>query len=298
VNLNQALSSLYFTLAALLIVGLPVFLMIGMLEIWRWRRRRFTAPVTDKLLRSPGESLRKEIEALDDKLLAEVFVLIFYGPFFFYLFGTVWQQRKSSVFPVLIVMYGAMAVGAYVYLVIRMFKFWRKRSDYMLGFSGERAVGEELNKLMLDGCRIFHDLPGGLNWNIDHVVVAPSGVYVIETKTRRKVKAPRGSKKYEIYCDGERLEPPHDKSLAQAKNNAKSLSSFLSGALAEKIWVSPVLTFPGWFVVQRGKPNPDWAVLNHKQIRGYIIGRPTKLMPERIQQIAHQLDQKCRDVEF
>ena len=272
--------------------------MVGIVTICLRGRRRYWPPVTDRLLRSPGESLRKKIDTLDDKFLETLLWTLFFGPVCYLLFSIAWQHRMTRVFYIELAMLAVFALGGFIFLAVRTVDAIRERSDYMLGFSGERAVGEELSKLMLDGCQVFHDFPGGLNWNIDHIVVAPSGIYVIETKTRRKKKAPRGNRKYEINCDGESLEPPHDKSLEQAKRNAKSLSGFLSDATGEKIWVTPILTFPGWFVVQRGKPNPYWAVLNHKQIRGYVIGRPTKLTPQRIQQIAHQLDQKCRDVEF
>ena len=80
----------------------------------------------------------------------------------------------------------------------------KKYRDYSLGLMGERAVGEELNLLMAEGCRVFHDYPGGPNWNIDHVVVAPSGVYGIETKMRRKSRAPKGKKDQEVsrVCSG------------------------------------------------------------------------------------------------
>jgi nuclease-like protein len=298
VNLHQALSSLLSLAVLCLFVLLPVFLMVAVVAICLGARRRYVPPVTDRLLRSPGESLRKRIEILDEKFMETLLWTLLYGPLCFVLFAHIWQDRMARVFYVELGIFVVFALSGFIFLAVRTVRALRERSDYMLGFSGERAVGEELSKLMLDGCQVFHDFPGGSNWNIDHIVVAPSGIYVIETKTRKKKKAPRGSRVYEIICDGERLDPPHNASLEQAKRNAKSLSGFLSDTTGEKIWVTPILTFPGWFVVQRGKPNPYWAVLNHKQIRGYVIGRPAKLTPQRIQQVTHQLDQKCRDVEF
>jgi hypothetical protein len=51
------------------------------------------------------------------------------------------------------------------------------------GAAGERAVGARLDRLRPSGVRILHDrqVPGRRT-NIDHVVVAPSGVYVVDTK--------------------------------------------------------------------------------------------------------------------
>jgi homoserine kinase len=65
-------------------------------------------------------------------------------------------------------------------------------------------VAEEINLLMLDGCRVFHDVPIEPYGNIDHVIVAPSAVYAVETKTRRKRKAlPKNAnqKNYEVFYD-------------------------------------------------------------------------------------------------
>ena len=46
-------------------------------------------------------------------------------------------------------------------------------------------MGQLLENLRADGARVFHDLVGeGLN--IDHVVVSPHGIFVLETKTWSK----------------------------------------------------------------------------------------------------------------
>lgn len=54
-----------------------------------------------------------------------------------------------------------------------------------LGYLGERAVGHHLNRLAADGYRVYHDLQFE-GFNIDHVLVGPSGVYSVETKTFKK----------------------------------------------------------------------------------------------------------------
>ena len=56
-----------------------------------------------------------------------------------------------------------------------------ERKSYALGLDGELATAEELNQLMLDGCRVFHDVPIRYG-NVDHVVVHRSGVYAVNTK--------------------------------------------------------------------------------------------------------------------
>src|SRR5207248_10817074 len=85
----------------------------------------------------------------------------------------------------------------------------KRRAAHRLGFHGERYVAEELNQLMSDGFRVFHDVPFG-NYNIDHVLIGPTGVFVVETKTRRKRTA-HGAGKHKVQFDGTQLNFPGGK---------------------------------------------------------------------------------------
>ena len=57
--------------------------LLAVTELWRWRRGRNPgrAPVSEKLLRPAGESLRLEIDELNDKL-GEALALAMIGPGF------------------------------------------------------------------------------------------------------------------------------------------------------------------------------------------------------------------------
>ena len=187
-----------------------------------------------------------------------------------------------------------------VYYSVQCFRALKERSNYQLGFDGERFVGELLNQLMLEGCHVFHDFPADKKWNIDHIIVAPTGVFVVETKTLRKQDAPPGRRDNTIVYDGQQLEFPHethDWGLQQAKDNARWLSTWLGSATGEKVFVRPILTFPGWWVESRSNAD-DIRVVNPKQISSIIFSYRTSLSEDQGNRIVHQLDQKCRDVEF
>ena len=51
-------------------------------------------------------------------------------------------------------------------------------------------MGDELAKVVALGYSVFHDFPGGPNWNIDPIAVGPGSVFAIETKTRRREPLP------------------------------------------------------------------------------------------------------------
>ena len=302
------------------LVAAPIFLFIAIVGGWMWwhLRRKTRRPVTDKLLRAPGESLLQRMARFDERFENSMLLLLLYGPVWFLLFSLFVAFRKGSThLGTEMIGFAVAMVVVTVILSLKAIKVLKRYRNDRLGARGERAVGEELNKLMLDGCLVYHDVPGEGEWNVDHVVVAPTGVYAIETKTRSKDRCNKDRKDYEVIYDGKTLQYPNwndTHGLDQAKANARWLAKHLSNALAEEIKVTPILTLPGWLVTNRVKPaGNELRVLNHKQIRSVIVdGREpvidesrakrdaarSSLTQTQIKRIGYQLELKCRDVEF
>jgi hypothetical protein len=284
-------------------VFIPMLTLLGV--VWILRGIRSLAqerpPVSEKLLRPPGESLRRELEKIDDQV-NEILILTIFGPALFVaIFVIVSGGVKPSGFSVAptIVFIVALAIG-FVFLVWRLTNLIARRRNYRLGFAGERAVAEELNQLMLDGCRVFHDVPIEPYENIDHVLVTPTGIYAVETKARRKRKASKGRRDHEVVFDGKALQflcAVDLRSLDQARRQADQLRVFLSNAVGEPVKVGAILTLPGWFVTSRVKV--DIKVLNPRGIGAAVLdGRLPTLSKQLIDRVVYQLDRKCRDVEF
>ena len=59
-------------------------------------------------------------------------------------------------------------IGVFIFLC-RLVRLLDRKRNCQLGLSGERAVGEKLNLLMLAGCRVYHDAPNAPYGNIDRV---------------------------------------------------------------------------------------------------------------------------------
>jgi len=133
-----------------------------------------------------------------------------------------------------------LALGATgVVLVLIGFTFWMNASSTRKGLEGEQSVAAELTYLN-DEFLLLNDvmLPGGRG-NIDHILIGPTGVFVLETKNF--------SGKYVCYGDrwffqGVRQKYDISSVSVQAKNNANTLASLLqtSGFTVE---VSPVIVF-------------------------------------------------------
>jgi hypothetical protein len=181
------------------------------------------------------------------------------------------------------------------YLIVKNLNLRRR---YRLAFDGEVYVGQELNQLMLDGYHVFHDFPAD-DFNIDHILVGPSGVYAVETKARHKPNTRSSTKDAQVTYDGQTLFFPNWKEhrpLKQTEWQAKWLSSWLQSATGGQVPVNPMLALPGWFI---SKTSPHGIpVLNPKQIKSFIKRqRKGVLSQKQIEVVCHQLNQKCRDVE-
>lgn len=283
----------------------PLLVITGLMMVNGWLRFRGTrSPVKDKLLRAPGESLRREIDKFEEHIFDSAFKVFVFGIAFSVVFAVYAALCSVSPhFSLEIAVFFLLLLVATAVIARRAIAAVNRHWNNLLGFRGERAVGEELNRMMLDGCRVYHDVPGDGAWNIDHVIVAPNGVFAVETKTRRKGKCAPGKEDHKVEFDGTQLDFPFGydtHGIEQARNNAKWLSEFLSKALAEPIAARPILTLPGWFVTSRVSPDESGiAVVNPKGIPAAVRGaRGQRLTDKQIQQIAFQLEQRCRDVEF
>ena len=256
--------------------------------------QHFADPFRDRLLRPPGESGRLRIQQLEEtfsdrNMLLAIWTLVA---------GLVFALVARSITPNKMIVTGAILLALTVpmamfqgrKLLTTMGKLRRER----IGFAGERAVGEEINQLMADGYRVFHDVPM-VGYNIDHVVVGPAGVFAVETKARRKPRLSSKTPEFRVKYDGNQLVFPRwteKRCLEQACRQAAGLGEFLFGSTGEPVGVSPILALPGWVVEASAQGGP--FVLNPKAIRGVVTACKTILDQAAIRRVAYQLDQRAR----
>lgn len=273
--------------------------------IWKIKRRGGRRPVDFKLLRGPGESLRRRIAKSDEDAVlrvggaAVVPILVTYP-----VLWTVAKLKPES-WTTLAVGLGAV-IGVFALALFFagrwMFRDLRRYRNDSLGYLGEREVGEQLEPLLARGYRVFHDVPAKgakTEFNLDHVAVGPTGVALIETKTLRKGNALPGRKDHVVIYDGNSLSWPwggvNRHGLDQAGNEAEWLARFIQERTGLQIDVKPILALPGWFVETKGRG--PIAVVNSKNVAREVIGSgPRILSDDQVDLIVRQLDVLCRDV--
>ena len=137
-----------------------------------------------------------------------------------------------------------------------LLRFLHKRRNDFLGYLGERAVAENLDAVREKGYRIFHDVPANgrtTNFNVNHVVVGPTGIAIIETKTAGSAERKEGRKSHEVVFDGQRLLWPWGQDACgcdQVVAQADWLRKWIEQRTALRIDPKPFLDLPG-LVCQR-----------------------------------------------
>lgn len=234
----------------------------------RWKRKRFgeRPPQQDKLLRPPGHSLNLQLSDLADNFAGWMM-----GAFLASLFAVgliaSGSSNTESGRVVSFTVFGAAAAGC----TIMAWRTGREIRFRRLGLLGEQSVAEQLQSLLAEGYRVFHDVPGNGKWNIDHVVVGPAGVFAIETKCKTKRPGKKGERDHEAVFDGKAIHFPwgyDTEALEQARRNATWLANTLSKTTGERVAARPIVALPGWFVTL--KANSDVKVLTrifHREIK-------------------------------
>lgn len=258
------------------------FLSALLLTLWAaWRRRADLrrSPLTSELLHLPGEQAQIEADRLMEAAGDRLFITVLAGPFVLAVWAvqhvdmhSIHFGREEAVLLVFVMLLSGFAAWSGL-------KLMRKRRDYLDGRAAERATAQALAPLNSRGCAIYHDIPTG-KFNLDHVVVGPSTVFMVEAKSRRK-PAGRGKEKATVRFDGQALEFPGWRETAmldQARAQTRWLSDYLYRKTGERVPVEPVLALPGWFVTS-SVPSPDVHVIN-PVMRNFMADGRGKPIPE------------------
>jgi hypothetical protein len=141
---------------------------------------------------------------------------------------------------------------------------WSKRRIWSKGAKGEKIVAKKLKKLPKKYTAIRDVKIPNLGGDIDHVVVGPTGIYVIETKNYKPTYIPDEDCWY--HTSG-RKSPQNP--AKQVKLQASKLNDFLARKLGKKLKKTTI--------------NPVISPINHnlifkKDIKSYEIVFPEDLV--------------------
>lgn len=248
------------------------------------------SPIKDNPLHNPAESLDKEIDKIiNDKAIQDLVMIIM----LLVLTGWEWWTwfRDVQPHPINISIVTTLLIPIFVY---RIYKHHKKVIRLKLGRDGEKAVGQYLESLRETSAKVFHDIPAK-GFNIDHLVIAKSGIYVIETKTYSKSDV--GS--HRIVFNGSSLILGNgyktDKPIIQVKAAASWVRELVKETTGKNFPAKPVVVFPGWFIepTSEAKSSDVW-VLNPKGLPTFIANSSEKLDESEVNMIAYHISRYVR----
>lgn len=128
----------------------------------------------------------------------------------------------------------------------------RQRVRWLRGGQGEALVAWYLNDLP-KSFHVFHNTMVQADCDIDHVVIGPTGIFCLSTKSNRG--------QYSLDADGKYLlngkETDH---LHQAQRLAMQLKDRLAGICGKIPWIQPVLMVPFAYIDFPTRQQKAWVV--------------------------------------
>jgi len=206
--------------------------------------------------------------------------------------GFIHTEKKSSkyafiiIFGVFLIFFSFLAfinARTYSQLLLILIGFllslygWKKGRNWIKGAKGEKLVGKYLKKLP-SGYTYFNDidLPG--RWgNIDHIIIGPNGIFVLETKNLGGFYVVDGHK-WSYQVSHLPIYRPMKSPGKQAKGNAIALRKYLSseGVDMAGIWVTSVVTFLSTKIVRMKDP-PNYEIVHPSRLVQFITTKHGEL---------------------
>lgn len=180
---------------------------------------------------------------------------------------------------------------AFVLIAPLMFTLFKKKiktlEDERLRFR-KGAVGEALTGYILEGLPntyyVVNDLKAEFGGNLDHVVVGPSGVYVIDTKNPRGIIT--ADENGEILVNGKQTDKPEVRTLTGRVMSIKEKVKALCGL---DPYIRGVLVFPSARVDAKWGTTKAVHCVRDEQLYDYIVEdkKSNKLNKKEVDSISH-----------
>jgi len=251
-------------------------------------QKRF--PVKERRLHSAGESLEQELE----ETISDIMVMVLCATLLIAVALFEWIRLWLGLYPskqsaIVITVINVLLCG---FVALRIRSRLRHAKNLSVGAKGEKTVGQFLETLRAKGYQVFHDIPGD-GHNIDHVLIGPTGVYTIETKTRMK---PEGDAR--VSYDGSEVRvngfAPDRDPVGQALAQARELRAILKSSTGKEFFVRPVVVYLGWYVEQPVGKKPEVWVLNEQHFVAFLDHEDVRLKDEDIHLASYHLARHVR----
>ncbi len=276
------------TLAVVLLTSLPMLILMGavFLQLWWLERSPRRDPLTSELRHLPGASTQARREEGIEDVVTKMAWIAMIG----WILSVVMLQRlvpeTGWIWKTMDTINLIVGLSATVVLTWRIVRKVPDLRGMKQGVRAEQASAQELSEVLAGNNRIVHDI-GAKDFNIDHVVITPAGIFAVETKSRLKPPSGSGTDAVKVAYDGTALSFPgwvETAPIEQARRQADWLSRHLKAATGETFPVFPVLALPGWYVENTARITDNMVrVINPKNSAWLFVKRPRILEDAAVQ---------------
>nr|WP_298378846.1 NERD domain-containing protein [uncultured Halomonas sp.] len=208
------------------------------------------SPFNAQPLHGPGQALRDRL----DRIFSSLFLNGALGPILV-LTPLVYGMGRMLFAPhqnwLEWAIYGLLSTLLVILFGFLLMLDYQRIRRVKFGLACELAVGQELARLIRPETHpyfVFHDIPAD-TFTIDHVVVTPHGLFVIETRARTHPLDATGEPRRRVVVERERLRFPdwsERQPLRKTRQATTWLSQWLTRAHGIDVPVRGVLVLPDW----------------------------------------------------
>ena len=207
-----------------------------------------------------GETGRYVAEQATKQLLRLLLLLYVFGIIIGFLSGYMVGARRNLitllVLPLLLVLWN--------FFVKKCKSIETDRINFRKGVMGEAVIGYILESFP-DDYRVIHDLSTPFG-NIDHIVIGPTGAYVIDAKNWKGVVGADGNG--ELLLNGKPTQKPEIKNLTRRIMSIKEKINVLS---ALDPYVQGVFAFPSAYIEAKWGSTGYVHCVKDEQLYDYIV---------------------------
>lgn len=290
-NFTHELSSAIISLSILV-----AYIFIFQLIRNRYGLNTRHSPLGEIVFRSPGQSLIKKIDDLNQDIglnmaLCISVPLVLYASFISLLY---FYRDVSGT--LIVSLLGGIGTAATIKYLLKTLKLLKKRQLIQIEYESTAVVGQELNRFMLEGYHVYHEIPAD-RFNIDHLVLGRSGIFAVKTGARPNYKPRKDLQAATVEYNGKMLRFPDgddNKIIDQAERQALWLSKWIGNATGEPVAARAIVALPGWLVKRTSADGI--SVINQEQFSSLFKHiKPRTLPDDMISRIVDQLEQRCHD---
>jgi heme exporter protein D len=291
----------------LLVQAIALLPLLVLVAIVVWRRRQLDSddrrdPITTDLRNLPGHGLQEQFEKFYESRIDKLVVVLSAGLMVALVIATRRIATESKPWDWLDTALLIAAIGLALHFGRQIAREMPRQRRIKQAIRAEHATAQELAASLAGNNRIIHDVQAK-DFNIDHVVITPAGIFAVETKSRLKPPVGNGASAVKVKYDGRRLEFPgwtETSPLEQAGRQARWLANYLREATGERVPVFAVLALPGWFIENTARITDDMVrVINPKKSQWLLLPekRPALLDTAAIQRAAFAIEKLAQENE-